>query len=137
MFPKLWNIFWFTEQLCAIHEQLCYTLGNNRLEGSWDRSVIVAAGLWAEWPRNCGSYSGRGTNFCGLCSIHIASEIPPASCSWSSWGEVAAARRQPLLSVWCQDECVDPYLHLPLYGFIAWCLIKHKDGLSPYGTLTL
>jgi len=34
-----------------------------RLEGRWDRSVIVASGLWAARPRNCGSNSGRGKIF--------------------------------------------------------------------------
>ena len=38
-----------THQLFAVHEELCCTLGNNRLEGSLDRSAIVASGLRAAW----------------------------------------------------------------------------------------
>jgi len=106
---------------CAVHWV-------TRLEGRWDRSVIVASGLWAAWPRNCGSNSGMGTNFCGVHNIEGASEVLPASSSCGTWGEVAGAVRQPHFVCLVLRWTCGPILPPPPYGFMAWCWIKHRDG---------
>jgi hypothetical protein len=128
--PKLWEHFWLSEQLVAVHEGLCCTLGNSRLEGSWDRPVLVASGLQAAWPRNCGSNSGRGTNFCGVHNIEDVSEVLPASSPCATWGEVAGAVRQPLFVCLVPSWMCGPALPPPPYGFMAWCWIKHTDGCT-------
>jgi len=76
--------FWLCEQILAIHEELCSTLGNNKIEGSW---VIVTDGLWGAWPRNSGSHSGRGTNFVvsTILRVSLRSSMFMSYLGWSGW----------------------------------------------------
>lgn len=91
-------------------------------------SVIVASGLRAAWPRNCGSNYGRGTNFCGVHNIEGASEVLPAKVHEVLGDEVAGAVGQSLLVCLVQRWMCGPLRLPPPYGFMAWCLIKHRDG---------
>jgi len=127
MFPILWEHFRLSEQLFVVHEEPCFTLGNNRLEGSWVSSVTVAPELQAAWPKNCGSNSRRGTNFCGFHNIEAvlrSSQLHVHMAQGVQWLWQESSHSclfSAKMNVW---TCTPP----PPYGLTVWYLIKHTES---------
>ena len=107
-------------------------LGNSRVEGSWDRSVIVAAVLQAAWLRTFGSNSRRGNNFCGVQTLGLC---PTSHSSMSLWhmGCSACGKKGVILVCLVPRWMCGHILHLPhMASIYCTLLITRKSLYSKY-----